>query len=174
MAGLPIAFAWWYRQHNVDALRKGIAVAAEAERRGAVADTGLARYARLVGEAYTLLAQNDTTGALRGFLALPDSAASYQFAPLRLDVARLLIARKQTREAAVYLDSRPPHPLTPTLWEVEWQLERARVAEALGDAKRARDSYALVVRAWSRADSELQPTVTEAREAVARLSKAAR
>ena len=174
MAGLPIAFAWWYRQHNVDALRKGIAVAAEAERRRAMADTGLARYARLVGEAYTLLAQNDTTGALRGFLALPDSAASYQFAPLRLDVARLLIARKQTREAAVYLDSRPPHPLTPTLWEVEWQLERARVAEALGDSKRARDNYALVVRAWSRADSELQPTVTEAREAVARLSKAAR
>ena len=175
MAGLPIAFAWWYRQHDLDALRKGIAMATEAQRRGAASDIGLAHYGQLVGQAYTLLAQNDTAGALREFLALPDSAASHQFAPLRLDIARLLIARKQMGEAATYLDARPPHLLiTPTLWEVEWQLERARVADALGDAKRARDNYSLVARAWSRADPELQPAVNEAREAIARLKTGTR
>jgi len=172
-AALPIAFAWWYRQRDVDALRKGIALAAELQRRGTATDTGLAHYAQSIGQAYVTLARNDTANAIRLFLALPDSAATYQFAPLRLDIARLLIARKQMRDAAAYLDARPPLAVAATLWEVEWQLERARVADALGDTKRARDNYALVVRAWSRADAELQPSVDEARKAIARLGKAA-
>ncbi len=42
--------------------------------------------------------------------------------------------------------------------------------EQLGNRDRAIEGYALVVRAWSNADAELQPFVSEARAALARLN----
>ncbi len=42
--------------------------------------------------------------------------------------------------------------------------------EQLGNRDRAIEGYALVVRAWSNADAELQPFVSEARAALTRLN----
>jgi hypothetical protein len=53
--------------------------------------------------------------------------------------------------------------------EVLWTLERARVAERLGDREKAARDYQYVANVWRHADPELQPYVTEAREALTRV-----
>jgi hypothetical protein len=54
--------------------------------------------------------------------------------------------------------------------EVLWTLERARVAERLSDREKAARDYQYVADVWRHADPELQPYVTEAKEALARLA----
>jgi hypothetical protein len=58
--------------------------------------------------------------------------------------------------------------LTPS--EILWTLERARVAERLGDRETAARDYQYVADVWRRADAPLQPYVAEAREALLRVS----
>jgi len=53
--------------------------------------------------------------------------------------------------------------------EVLWTLERARVAERLGDREKAARDYQYVANVWRHADPELQPYVTEAREGLTRV-----
>lgn len=89
--------------------------------------------------------------------------------PIRLEVARILLARGRAREAAQYLDARPPFPGTATIWDVEWRLERARVARSVGDLPTARLNYVAAVAAWDHADAILQPRVDEARTALRQL-----
>jgi hypothetical protein len=50
-----------------------------------------------------------------------------------------------------------------------WMLERARLAEELGQTEPALRDYRFVTRVWASSDSELQPVVREAEAAVARL-----
>ena len=50
-------------------------------------------------------------------------------------------------------------------------LEHGRVAERLGEREKAIESYRFVTEAWRRPDPELQPYLTEAREALARLAR---
>ena len=45
------------------------------------------------------------------------------------------------------------------------------VAERLGEWEKAIESYRFVTEAWRRPDPELQPYVSEAREALARLAR---
>lgn len=54
--------------------------------------------------------------------------------------------------------------------EVIWTLERARVAERLGDREKAARDYQYVADVWRHADPELQPYVTEAREGLTRVA----
>ena len=54
--------------------------------------------------------------------------------------------------------------------EVLWTLERARVAERLGDREKAIRAYQYVANLWRHADPELQPYVTEAREGLGRMT----
>ena len=54
--------------------------------------------------------------------------------------------------------------------QVAWKLERARVNERLGNTEEAIRDYAYVADIWQNADEVLQNFVTEAREAVARLT----
>jgi hypothetical protein len=49
-------------------------------------------------------------------------------------------------------------------------LELGRIAERLGDTKKAAECYGFVTAAWRRPDRELLPYVAEAREGLARLS----
>ena len=49
-------------------------------------------------------------------------------------------------------------------------LELGRIAERLGDTRKAAEHYGFVMAAWRRADPELLPYVTEAREGLARVS----
>ena len=55
-----------------------------------------------------------------------------------------------------------------------WQLERGRTYERLGDTAGARTAYRTVLDLWRHADPELQPLVTEAADAVARLEQPSR
>ena len=84
-----------------------------------------------------------------------------------LVTARLLAARGRLVEADSILSQR---------WQIEggllpvlYALERGRVAERLGKRAEAIDGYSLVADAWVKADPELQPAVTEARQALQRL-----
>ena len=80
----------------------------------------------------------------------------------KLTLVRLLAARREYRAAGGLLER---------WW---WQgrgpvrilaiLERGRIAEHLGEREKAVESYRYVADAWRRADPELQPYATEARE----------
>jgi len=80
---------------------------------------------------------------------------------------RLLAAVGRGPEAAAVFD-RSHDRRMPIL------LERARLAERLGDRPTAVKYYQFVVQAWLHADPELQPVVAEARAALARLDGAPR
>lgn len=49
-------------------------------------------------------------------------------------------------------------------------VERARLAEIVGDRERALDAYQFVLDAWRKADPALQPYVAEARAGLRRLA----
>ena len=120
--------------------------------------------------AYLALARGDSTEALRLFEARPDTAAFGGNSIDDLVHAQLLSARGRATEAAALLD-RPTVGFTPAMTPVEIlrALERGRVNERLGNRERAMAGYGTVVTAWRNADPELQPFVSEARAALARL-----
>jgi serine/threonine-protein kinase len=173
LAVLPLAFPEWYGERDTASLRASAAFARQRQQDTSSEVRGLARYAELSANAYLLLARGDTTGALQTLLQRPDSAMSRLVMPLRLEVARLLLARNEAREAAIYLDARPPFPGTAMISDVQWQLERGRAARRTGDLQRARSCYAVVAAAWNHADAEFQPAVAEARAALRDLKDSA-
>jgi serine/threonine-protein kinase len=166
---LPFANAWWMLQSDTTSLVASEAIAKNARTKASTERDGLAAYAEQSARAYLQLARRDSAGALDMFLQLADSTMPRFVMPVRLDVARLMAARGRARDAAAYLDARPPSPGAATLWEVEWKLERARTARRLGDAPTARLHFAAVVAAWSSADPSLQAKVDEARIALREL-----
>ena len=131
-------------------------------------DALIAAYSAAVASAYLALARADTVESLRRFAAVPDSLCELCSVP-RLVHARLLASTGHPREAAAILADRPT--LLPSAIDVLWALERARVAERLGDPATARRSYTVVVGAWRDADADLAPIVDEARTALRRLAR---
>jgi hypothetical protein len=113
-------------------------------------------------QAYLALVRHDTADALRRFEQLPDSlcAVCYFESLMR---QRLHAARGEDR--TVLEESEPTYDL-PRLGEVSRALEGARAAERLGERARAMRAYQFVADAWRHADPELQPYVTEARQAL--------
>ena len=126
---LATAGAWWAQRRDTMSLR-------EMARRAGVAapqnpaDALIGVYSAAVANAYLALARGDTAESLRRFEALPDSLCELCAVP-RLVHARLLASTGHPREAAVILADRPT--LLPSAIDVLWALERARVAERLGD-----------------------------------------
>ncbi|MEO6526827.1 MAG: protein kinase [Gemmatimonadaceae bacterium] len=165
--GLVAAGAWWARQRDTTSLLQ-MARVAEGAAHGEPAEHRTATYTAAVAAAYLALARADTTDALRRFAALPDSLCE-MCAVARYEYASVLSSRSRLREAAVILADRPT--LLPSAIDVLWSLERARVAERLGDLATARQSYAVVVAAWSGGDDELARIVDEARRASIRLGR---
>jgi len=100
---------------------------------------------------------------MKSLLALPDSNTG-RGSTLRLEIARLLIARGQVAEAAAYLDQRPPAGANFNF--VLWNLERGSIAKRLGDTARAQRSSALVSAAWTEADEPLRQLAAERHLAV--------
>ena len=163
---LAAAGAVWAQRHDTTSLREMMR-RAEASRPRSAVDFQIARYSAAVAGAYLALASGDTTGSLRRFAALPDWICGMCAVP-RLTYARLLTSSGRLREAASILADRPT--LLPSAVDVLWALERARVAERLGDPATARQGYGTVVGAWQGGDSDLAPIVTEARTALRRLT----
>ena len=165
---LAAAGAWWAERRDTMSLREMARGAGAAAPRN-TADAQSAAYSAAVGNAYLALARGDTVESLRRFKALPDSFCELCSMP-RLVHARLLAATGHMREAGAILADRPT--LLPSAIDVLWALERARVAERLGDPVTARRSYAVVVGAWQDADADLAPITDEAHAALKRLPTA--
>jgi serine/threonine-protein kinase len=122
---------------------------------------------RQASRAYLALARYDTAAALEALQAVPDTLLGSP--EMRLMKAQLLAAHGQDPKAAKVLDE--------ALWagvlSVPTQLERARIAERLGERPRAIEGFQYVASMWRHADPELQPFVAEAREALERLTAGA-
>jgi hypothetical protein len=122
-----------------------------------------------LARAYLTLARHDTAGAVSQFLAFPDSVIPL-WSGTRLTKVRLLRATGHLEEAALAL--RPTFSPWGSDYYPEdgfWHLERGRTWERLGDTAQAVRGYRTVLELWRRADPELQPFVTEARDAIIRL-----
>jgi hypothetical protein len=130
-------------------------------------DRNLATYTSQAALAYLALVRRDTATAVRRLEALPDSLCPLCYLE-RLTLAQLLSARQEDRKVATLLDRALTELLVPS--GVFWTLERARVAERLGDREKAIHAYEYVADIWRHADSELQPYVTEAREGLSRMT----
>ena len=128
-----------------------------------------ATYLRQAARAALALARHDSAAALGALDVVPDTLlVGAGFAVLRLVSAQLLAAKGRDREAAEVLDEAPRDGvISPTLVLIE--LERARIAERMGDKPRAAEGYQYVASMWRDADPELQPFVAEAREALQRV-----
>jgi len=170
-----LAAGWWAQRRDTTALlrlmHRGDSVAKVARGVGELVDARADE--RLAGAALAL-ARRDTTEALRQFLAFPDSLCTRMYgslspslAPLNTVRFQLLAAKGRDREAALVLDRQVTLPLT--VGSVLATLERAHVAERLGDRATAVQKYRLVVDVWRNADPELQQYVAEARSALTRL-----
>ena len=131
--------------------------------------------ARLLGEtsvAFLDLARGDSTAAIRKLSAIPDTLCLADGAGtcfhLNLTLARLLAARGEDRQAGALLDRwRWSGGSTPSF--VLATLELGRIAERLGDTRKAAECYGFVIATWHRPDRELLPYVAEAREGLVRL-----
>jgi eukaryotic-like serine/threonine-protein kinase len=157
------------------AARRDSAALREIERRGdslarytpSQVERDAAAYSARAALAYLALLRHDTTTAISRLETLPDSLCPLCYSQ-RLTLARLLSATQQDQKAMRLLDRTLVELLLPS--EVLWTLERARVAERLGDREKASHDYQYVADVWRHADPELQPYVTEAREGLKRMT----
>lgn len=158
----PLAYAWWYQSGDTLALRRAVDGLRDKATSTSAETQGLVAYARGVAMTYLLLARRDTTAALTTYRQLADSAIGRGLTPIRNDIARVLLARKDFRGAAQLLDARPTPGSSLYYWNMEWSLLRARAAAAMGDQARARELYGAVAAMWAKGDPELRPTIAEA------------
>jgi serine/threonine-protein kinase len=159
---------WWTAHRDSSSIRElerrsdSIARAARND-----VDRNVAAYISELAPAYLFLLRGDTATAIRRLEMLPDSLCPLCYLQ-RLTLAQLLSARHEDAKAARLLDRRLVELFVPS--DVLWTLERARVAERMGDRNKASRDYQYVADVWRHADPELQPYVTEARQALARLT----
>jgi len=125
------------------------------------------RYRIAAARAYLALAGRDTVTALQLLGQLPDTLCLGCYVD-RLTKGRLLAARGQYQDAWTVLNERLWSLLTPI--EILFALERARVAERLGDTKSAIAGYSFVASVWANADASLRGVSGDARATAVRLS----
>jgi len=174
------AALWWASQRDTASLlalvRRDSLAARTASSVPAIQRT---RGSYELARAALALARRDTAEAMRRFAMFPDSlcpghvsyeadAASAFLPVIRF---RLLHATGRDREAVGLLDNDFPG-ISPS-WVLS-VFDAGRIAERLGDGRAATRCYRFVTQVWRNADPELQPYVTAARTALARLGAEAR
>ena len=172
-AEVYVAAGWWGAQRDTMSLRSMQRRMDQIvhDSKSTLAIERHARYGAASAHAYLALARGDTAEALRGFLVLPDSVCSWSFCVLdRLTTVHLLLAVGRLNDATAAIDRPFPEQLYFSSAEGLWRLERARIAERVGQRAEAAREYAYVADAWRSADEELQPYVREAQAALQRLS----
>jgi len=160
---------WWFARRDTAALQRIIEQTDRAARRtrGRLEEMR-ARYLRTAAAAYLALVRGDSAAALRDFDALPDTTCIWTDCSLeKLTLARLFAARGEDRRASDVIDQWLW--ISPSPFFVIARLERARIAERLGDRDTAVRWYQFVADTWRHADPELQSYVAEAREGLRRL-----
>ena len=165
LGGLP----WWFARGDSASLhamaRRGTAVAAAPS--SGIAELR-ARYLAAAAFAYLALLRGDSAGAIRRFEAIPDSLCIFAGCfREKLTLARVLAGRGDDRRAAAVLDEWIDAGMIGPL-RVLASLERARIADRLGDRAAARSHYGFVLAAWRRPDAELMSFVEEARDGLER------
>jgi tetratricopeptide (TPR) repeat protein len=130
------------------------------------ADRPFSQYGVASARAYQTLARGDTSRALGLLTTLPDSLCLGCILD-ELNLARLLEARGRYDDAEQILLRRPNLLDSPI--KVLKRLELARVAERLGKKDEAVQNYQYVTAMWRRADPQLEPYLSEAKEALRRL-----
>jgi hypothetical protein len=164
--------AWWLARGDTVALARLAGRAAEVAREGGSAVAKLrGSYLEAVAGAYLTLARGDSGAAVGRLQAIPDTLCivvpCFQE---KLSLARLLAARGEDQAAADLLDRwLLVREATPSA--VLAALDRARLAERLGDRQRAEERYRFVAEIWRNADPSLQRHVTEARAGIARVRR---
>ena len=167
--GLVLGPVWWAARGDSIKLKQYVEhLRKEAQATTAIAVGAIHPHWLAAAEGYLALARGDTASALARFRALPDSTGPVWFE--RLTLARLLTAKGQDREALAVLDREFPFPIVTASHGI-WALERARLAEKLGEREKAKYWYGYVAALWRHGDPELQQSVTEAREALGRLTE---
>ncbi|HET9293110.1 MAG TPA: hypothetical protein VFO06_02385, partial [Gemmatimonadales bacterium] len=172
------ALAWWNAIGDTAAMMDFADRAGRFARARKTSDTlarpwslGHAAYLTAVAVGYQLLARGDTAGALERLLALPDSMCIIVSCfHEKLITGRLLAARGRPVEAAALLDAWTGTSSHGALYVLA-TLERARLAERLGERGLARKRYAFVAAMWARGDSVVRPYVVEAESALVRLGQ---
>jgi len=171
--GLVPVLPWWFAQCDTIALERFASRVDSIARRDSARPLANTRrsYAADAARAYVTLLRGDSVEALRAFTSLPDSVCGLVSCHAqKLTEARLLQAAGEERRAIELLERWvglqselvAPDPLA--------VLERARLAERLGDQEKAVKSYQFVADVWRHADAELQPYVVEARKGLERLT----
>jgi eukaryotic-like serine/threonine-protein kinase len=167
LRGLP----WWQaRRDTLSLARFALRAAQEARTQKGAIGKLRGRYLHAAATAYLELARGDSAGALRLFQSIPDTLCIVNICYYeKLIEARLLASQGRARQAAEVLDVwvwRAEGPLY-----VLGMLDRARIAESLGEREKAMQSYQFVVDVWRGADPQLQPFVVEARTALTRMTR---
>jgi hypothetical protein len=169
-AGLGMAPPWWAARRDSTSLKlyvQRLRGRATSQPNPAGLPLHIIEYRLAAAEAYLALARADTAAAAARFQALPITTGGVWHE--RLTLARLLVALRRDKEALAVLDLGYPHAYF-ALGRVPWALERARVAERLGEREKALHWYGFVAKVWRHADPELRPYVDEARSGLQRLT----
>jgi tetratricopeptide (TPR) repeat protein len=121
---------------------------------------------------YLALARGDTLRALDLLAQARVWPACYWCYYHGLTRAEVLATLRRDREALGILERLPfPREFGPSADAVIAALARGRLYERLGNRERAVTAFSYVVDTWRNADSLLQPLVSEARGALARLAR---
>jgi eukaryotic-like serine/threonine-protein kinase len=124
------------------------------------------RYGAASAEAYRALARGDTAGAVSRFTSLPNTVCPCVYD--QVVTAQLLLQGGRDKEAAAVFEGHYPPFMSPVYGL--WRLQRGRALERLGRKDEAAEDYRFTAAVWRHADPELQPYVTEAKQALARLT----
>jgi tetratricopeptide (TPR) repeat protein len=163
---------WWLARGDTAALaRLAERAATVARESGSPVGRRRGSYLEAVAGAYLALARGDSVAAIGRLQAISDTLCIV--APCfyeKLTLARLLAGRGEDQAAADLLDR----------WVLIWDatpsavlaaLDRARIAERLGDRQKAEEGYRFVTEVWRNADPSLQRYVTEARAGIVRVRR---
>ena len=125
-------------------------------------------YDRNVASAYLSLLRHDSTGAMRQFAALVDSACQ-ACSRDRLIRAQLQLAMGEATSAAEFLGRRPPGLLN--LDEIPSFAILGLVLERMGRIPDACRAYRAVLDGWRNADSSAARVLNDARAGLERLRR---
>ncbi len=168
-ASLAVRLApWWGSTRDTASLHE-LARRADSLARGAhPLRRAFGRHVADAARAFAMLARRDSMGAIRGLMALPDTACT-RCVLYTITLAELLNGKEMDAQAARVLARDAPGWDSPT--NGFWELYRARLATRRGDRRAAVASYRFVHDVWLHGDSILQPYVREAHEALVRANE---
>jgi hypothetical protein len=160
---------WWAERADTADIRAFLVARTTKASFDPAKDARPAMYDTAVTRAYLYLARHDTAAAMQRFATLPDTLCGGACELDAVTWGELLTSHGHAAQADSLLQREMYSPFF-DFSNLLRTLALARAAERAGDKRTAVDAYARIEDTWANADSALQPVVTEARAALARLS----